>query len=112
MSAASTASEDKRNKGILGKIEEIGNKVPHPAMIFVYLIVFVILLSTVLGLFGVGITEQVLVPAGPDAVSVNYLAGPDEATYVLPDAYTSDYVVQEVTTTIRPLLSIEGIRFI
>jgi aminobenzoyl-glutamate transport protein len=112
MSAASAAQADNRNKGILGKIEEIGNKVPHPAMIFVYLIVFVILLSTVLAIFGVGITEEILVPAEPEAVSVNYLAGPDEATYVLPEGYTPDYVVQEVTTTIRPLLSIEGIRFI
>jgi aminobenzoyl-glutamate transport protein len=112
MSAASPAAADNRNKGILGKIEEIGNKVPHPAMIFVYLIVFVILLSTVLAIFGVGITEEILVPAQSDAVSVNYLAGPDEATYVLPDNYSPDYVVQEVTTTIRPLLSIDGIRFI
>ena len=112
MSAASPAAADNRNKGILGKIEEIGNKVPHPAMIFVYLIVFVILLSTVLALFGVGITDEILVPAEPEAVSVNYLAGPDEATYVLPEGYAPDYVVKEVTTTIRPLLSIEGIRFI
>ena len=112
MSAASAASADNRNKGILGKIEEIGNKVPHPAMIFVYLIVFVILLSTVLAFFGVGITEEMLVPAEPDAVSVNYLAGPDEAAYQLPADYAPDYVVQEVTTTIRPLLSIDGIRFI
>ncbi|MFT4038862.1 MAG: AbgT family transporter [Thermomicrobiales bacterium] len=108
----SATTADNGNKGILGKIEEIGNKVPHPAMIFVYLIVFVILLSTVLGFFGVGITEEMLVPAAPDNVEVNYLAGPDEPMLVLPDDYTPDYVVQEVTTTIRPLLSIEGIRFI
>lgn len=112
MSEASAAQADNRNSGILGKIEEIGNKVPHPAMIFVYLIVFVILLSTVLAFFGVGITEEMLVPAEPDAVSVNYLAGPDEAAYDLPSGYAPDYVVQEVTTTIRPLLSIDGIRFI
>ena len=112
MSEASAAQADNRNTGILGKIEEIGNKVPHPAMIFVYLIVFVILLSTVLAFFGVGITEEMLVPAAPDSAEINYLAGPDEATYVLPDNYTPDYVVQEVTTTIRPLLSIDGIRFI
>jgi aminobenzoyl-glutamate transport protein len=113
MSAASPeAAADTRNQGILGKIEEIGNKVPHPAMIFVYLIVFVILLSTVLAFFGVGITEDMLVPAEPEAVGVNYLAGPDEAAYLLPQEYATDYVVQEVTTTIQPLLSIDGIRFI
>ena len=56
--SAAAAGPSNSSKGILGKIEEIGNKVPHPAMIFIYLIVFVILLSTVLGIFGVGITED------------------------------------------------------
>ncbi|MFN8663181.1 MAG: AbgT family transporter [Thermomicrobiales bacterium] len=112
MSAASAASADNRNKGILGKIEEIGNKVPHPAMIFVYLIVFVILLSTVLGVLGVGITEEMLVPAEPEQVTVTDWGGTDAPIQVYPESYAPGYVVQEVTTTIRPLLSIEGIRFI
>jgi aminobenzoyl-glutamate transport protein len=50
MSTSAAAEPSNSTKGILGKIEEIGNKVPHPALIFVYLIVFVILLSTVLGI--------------------------------------------------------------
>lgn len=113
MSSSATAEADSRNKGILGKIEEIGNKVPHPAMIFVYLIVFVILLSTVLGVLGVGITEEILVPVAPEEVEANYLAGgTSEPTHIYPEDYAPGYVVQEVTTTIRPLLSIEGIRFI
>ena len=112
MSAASVAAADNRNKGILGKIEEIGNKVPHPAMIFVYLIVFVILLSTVLGIFGVGITEEMLVPAEPEQVTVANWGGTDAPVQVYPESYAPGYVVQEVTTTIRPLISIEGIRFI
>lgn len=110
--SATTAEPDNSSKGILGKIEEIGNKVPHPAMIFIYLIVFVILLSTVLGFFGVGITEEMLVPAAPEQIDVNYLAGPDEAALALPPDYAPDYVVKEVTTTIRPLLSVDGLRFI
>ncbi|MCA9864026.1 MAG: AbgT family transporter, partial [Thermomicrobiales bacterium] len=112
MSEASAAQAESRNKGILGKIEEIGNKVPHPAMIFVYLIAFVILLSTVLGIFGVGITEQMLAPAEPEQVTVTDWGGTDAPVQVYPESYEPGYVVQEVTTTIRPLLSVEGIRFI
>ena len=59
--SATTAEPDNSSKGILGKIEEIGNKVPHPAMICIYLVVFVILLSTVLGFFGVGLIDVMLV---------------------------------------------------
>ena len=88
-----------------------GIKFPIPPLIFVYLIVFVILLSTVLGIFGVGITEEMLVPADPEQVDVTYWGGTDAPVQEYPQGYTPDYVVQEVTTTIRPLLSIEGIRF-
>ncbi len=112
MSAASAAQAENRDKGILGKIEEIGNKVPHPAMIFVYLIVFVILLSTVLAIFGVGITEEMLVPATPEQVDVTYWGGTNAPIQVYPEGYAPGYVVQEVTTFIRPLISVEGIRFI
>jgi aminobenzoyl-glutamate transport protein len=112
MSAARAAQAENRDKGILGKIEEIGNKVPHPAMIFVYLIVFVILLSTVLAIFGVGITEEMLVPATPEQVDVTYWGGTNAPIQVYPDDYAPGYVVQEVTTFIRPLISIEGLRFI
>ncbi|MCA3418123.1 MAG: AbgT family transporter, partial [Roseomonas sp.] len=33
---------------ILDTVERVGNRVPHPVMIFVYLIVFVVLLSALL----------------------------------------------------------------
>ncbi len=110
--SAAAAEPSNSSKGFLGKIEEIGNKVPHPAMIFVYLIVFVILLSTVLGIFGVGITEDILVPASPEQVDVAYWGGTDAPVQVYPEGYVPDYVVETVTTTVRPLISIEGIRFI
>ena len=49
MSAAAAAPEASQGqKGFLGAIERIGNKIPHPAMIFLGLIVIVILLSQVL----------------------------------------------------------------
>jgi aminobenzoyl-glutamate transport protein len=37
---------------ILDTVERVGNRVPHPVMIFVYLIVFVVLLSALLAAFG------------------------------------------------------------
>ncbi len=93
-------------------IEKAGNKVPHPAMIFVYLIVFVILLSAVLDLLNVGITEEVIVPVTPETVGVEYIGGSSEPALVIPESHPTDYTVEEVTVNIRSLLSIEGIRFI
>ena len=58
---------------LLDGVETVGNKVPHPVMMFVYLIVFVIVLSTILQLFGVSVTEQVLEPV-PVPVEHNFYA--------------------------------------
>jgi aminobenzoyl-glutamate transport protein len=93
-------------------IEKAGNKVPHPAMIFVYLIVFVILLSAVLDLLNVGITEQVIVPVTPETVGVEYIGESSEPALTLPESHPTDYTIEEVTVSIRSLLSTEGIRFI
>lgn len=50
-------------KGLLGTIERVGNKVPHPVLMFGYLILLVIALSWVLNLAGWSVAEQVAVPA-------------------------------------------------
>ena len=50
---ASAATEDQGEAatgGFLGAIERAGNKVPHPVIIFLYLIVGVIVLSAILDL--------------------------------------------------------------
>ena len=70
---------------ILDTVERVGNQVPHPVMIFVYLIGFIIVLSTLLSLFG---------------AEVNYQAYNPETENIEP-----------ATTAARSLLSIEGIRF-
>src|SRR3954462_9092797 len=44
--------------GFLNAIERIGNKVPHPAVIFLILLVAVIVLSHVLYLLGTTVTYQ------------------------------------------------------
>ena len=52
---------------MLDGIEKAGNKVPHPVIMFLYLIAIVIVLSALLDLLNVGVTEDVLVPVSPVA---------------------------------------------
>ena len=63
MSVNTVTEEDaEQPKGLLGMVERLGNKVPPPALMFGYLILIVIVLSWLLSLFGVSITEDVAVP--------------------------------------------------
>ena len=70
---------------LLDVVERVGNRVPHPVVIFVYLIVFVVLLSTFLSLIGASVSYDVY----------NTLTGK----------------IERATTEARALLTIEGIRF-
>src|SRR5262249_22695927 len=70
---------------ILDTVERVGNKVPHPAVIFVLLILAVIVLSHILYLAGFSATYE----------SIN------------PDTHQPE----EVTATAKSLLTGEGIRF-
>ena len=69
----------------LDLIERVGNKVPHPAVIFVLLIGLVILLSHLFYLMGASVTYQAVNPATDE--------------------------IQKVTTSVRSLLTADGIRF-
>jgi aminobenzoyl-glutamate transport protein len=46
-------------RGWLDRVERLGNKVPHPAIIFLSLCLLVIVLSWVLSLFSVSVTYEV-----------------------------------------------------
>jgi aminobenzoyl-glutamate transport protein len=70
---------------ILDTVERVGNKVPHPAVIFVLLILSVIVLSHILYLMGFGATYE----------SIN------------PDTHQPE----QVTATAKSLLTGEGLRF-
>jgi aminobenzoyl-glutamate transport protein len=74
-----------RLEKILDTVERVGNKVPHPAVIFVLLIVAVIVLSHLLYLLGFSATYE----------SIN------------PDTHQPE----QVTATAKSLLTAEGIRF-
>jgi aminobenzoyl-glutamate transport protein len=84
MSEASGAPKTGMQR-ILDTVERVGNQVPHPVMIFVYLIAFIIVLSTLLSLFGAEVSYQAYNPATGE--------------------------IEPATTAARSLLTIEGIRF-
>lgn len=74
-----------RMQRILDWVERVGNRVPHPVMIFVYLIGIVVVLSTLLSVFGAEVRYQAYNPATGD--------------------------IEPASTAARSLLTIEGIRF-
>ena len=52
---------------MLNTVERVGNKVPHPVLMFFYLIIGVIVLSALLSLLGVSVTELIAVPVPVEA---------------------------------------------
>ncbi len=113
MSTAVTPTDAGGNKGsLLDKIEKLGNKVPHPVLMFLYLIIFVIVLSQILAWAGVSVTEQIAVPV-PQPVEVEYYEDTTAPGLVIPDETLSEnFEIIERTITVRGLLTVEGIRFI
>jgi aminobenzoyl-glutamate transport protein len=99
---------------LLDGIERIGNKVPHPAIIFAGLCLFVILLSAVLAAVGVSVTYEVAEPPVVDGVTEQYEGGSQVPDLQLPpeDYAAQDLVIHEETTEIESLLSIDGLRFL
>jgi aminobenzoyl-glutamate transport protein len=106
------AGEPKKSGGWLGTVERIGNKVPHPVLMFLYLIIGVILLSAILSWLGVSVTEEIAVPI-TDGVQVDFYADTTEPLEGFPtEPMDTDFEIQEQTIAIRSLLTVEGIRFI
>ena len=70
---------------ILDTVERVGNKVPHPVIIFVILIAIVIVLSHIFYMLGLSVSYQVINPETDE--------------------------VEQTTTAARSLLTIDGIRF-
>ena len=103
-------AETKDGGGFLGWIEKVGNKVPHPALIFLGLIVGVILLSAVLAWEDVSVTTEVAEPV-PSAVVPDYSdAGSSGPSYERePDATIPDYEMVTETIEAKSLLSADGI---
>jgi aminobenzoyl-glutamate transport protein len=71
---------------LLDVVERVGNKVPHPAVLFFLLIGLIVLLSVVLGWAGTSVSYQRINP--------------------------ETHQTEEVTTAVSSLLSADGVRFI
>src|SRR5262245_30248840 len=86
---------------LLDGIENVGNKTPHPVMMFLYLIAAVILLSQILALLGVSVTEVVTEPV-PYAVDKSYYVDTTQVQAIVPDEGNqySDVQVQTREETI------------
>ena len=107
-------SGDQKNftQKLLDRVEVLGNKVPHPVLMFLYLIIFIIILSAILSLLNVSVTDQIAVPVPVSSVP-DFYEDTSQPGYVTPThPYEVEYEIQEVTIPIRSLLTTEGIRFL
>jgi aminobenzoyl-glutamate transport protein len=113
---AATPGARPLSQRLLDGVERVGNKVPHPALMFLYLIIGVIVLSAVLAWLGVSVTEQIAVPVPietiPDRYEDSVLPILQAAADQLGQTYASDFEIVEQTIAIKSLLTVEGIRFI
>src|SRR6188472_2978420 len=96
----------------LDGIERVGNKVPHPAIIFLGLCVLVIVVSAVLAAFDVKVTYDVVEPP-PVAAQEVELGGSVEPDIVTAENYLEEEELEIVqkTTSIESMLSKDGISF-
>jgi aminobenzoyl-glutamate transport protein len=100
---------------ILDVVEKVGNKVPHPVIIFLVLIAIVVVLSQLLHMTGVSVTTEVIVPKAPTAGPAASFDVHDYDTGMTVDYKTLDekkYTIEKRTTAARSLLTTEGLRFI
>jgi aminobenzoyl-glutamate transport protein len=118
--AVATSPAEKKGavQRLLDGIERLGNKVPHPAVMFVALCFLVIVVSAILSMADVKVTTEVVSPVQPPAVQDDtypYYPGgssvPDAALAPLPPG-ADDYVPHVETIEVENLLNADGIRFI
>jgi aminobenzoyl-glutamate transport protein len=111
--AADSGAGTVKKGGMLDRIERIGNKVPHPAVIFLGLCVLVIVMSAVLSWIGVSASYEQAAPIPAPAVHT-YDGGTDAVGTGLPPtaAYDQDFHMVHVTTKVTSLLTGDGLRFI
>ena len=98
---------------VLDAIERGGNKMPNPAILFVWLCVIVIIVSALLAWADIKVTYQVVEPP-PVAVEEVVQGGSTQPSGGLPDASVQEgeYRVVEKSAEIQSLLSADGIRFL
>lgn len=99
---------------MLDRIERLGNKVPNPTIMFVYLIGFIAILSMVLSWFHVSVTDEVVTPVPTNELEqINRILGGTLVPFDTSDGSVTtlpSYVTSQQTVAVRSLLSIPGLR--
>ncbi|GGN99059.1 p-aminobenzoyl-glutamate transporter [Actinoplanes lobatus] len=113
MTAEAVPAKRTFSQKMLDGVEKIGNKVPHPVMIFLILIGLIIVLSAIFAAMQVQVTYEVTEPP-PVAAEESYPGGTYEPSLdVAPEQlYDTDVETHTETTKIESLLTADGIRFI
>jgi aminobenzoyl-glutamate transport protein len=98
---------------VLDAIEKVGNKVPHPAIIFAGLCLLVIVLSAILAALNVSVTYDVAEQA-PEVAEEQYVGGSvvPEPLFGPEEYLDEEFVIHEETTEVQSLLNTEGVRFL
>lgn len=111
--AAAPEAADPAAGGLLGWIERVVNKVPHPAIIFLALIAGVIVLSSAMSFAGVSVTTEVVQPVDT-TVSQEYTdAGSSyPSTGRDPSEAIPEYETVTETIEVKSLLSADGISYV
>ena len=97
---------------VLDGIERVGNKMPDPTILFLWLCLGVILLSQVLSWLDIKATYEVVKP--PDVTAEQrYDGGSTQPDIVATsEVATEDYELKTETTEVQGLLSVDGVRFL
>lgn len=111
--AGGKVAEQESSK-FLNSIERLGNKIPNPTIMFVYLIAFVAVLSALLSWANVKVTEEVMTPVPVE--QLQHLNDAFGGTLVPFDTATGqavtlpDYTVSLQTFEVKSLLSGDGLQ--
>jgi aminobenzoyl-glutamate transport protein len=114
--AATVAPKRKMSERLLDGIEKAGNKVPHPVIMFLYLIAFIAALSAVLAAFDVSVTEDVAIQVGgPEIDRLQEALGGSVVPYN-PETNEilefPDVIIESQDFPVKSLISTDGIRFV
>ena len=108
-------TEAPAKSGFLDKIEKLGNKVPNPTIMFVYLIGFIALLSAALAWANVSVTDEVVTQVPKQELqTINEALGGMIVPWDLTtqqEVILPDYMLSRVEIPVRSLLSSDGIEY-
>jgi aminobenzoyl-glutamate transport protein len=106
------APDQGRLDRFLAGVERAGNKVPHPALMFLALCIGTIVLSQLLAWAGVSASYEVVKPPPQEYEVVDYGGSLTGSALPAEPPDADDYVVVTETVEIESLLSADGIRYL